>query len=190
MADMSNIVDFNNSDGLSPDIVKKLNNNFFNMANKIVGSDIVMVAGINPPDPRTDETLFYKTDTGDLYIWSKFIPIDPDTQEPQDPYWDWMKIDINLLESVSEHPSGIRDDNAFIKYYITDTGAYPYFWIDYTSEVRAQWISLIDLIKHYIQSEGPQAAKGYIESMTMQDWLDLPNFENAVRYIINHPSNP
>ena len=241
MADMSNIVDFNNSDGLSPDIVKKLNNNFFNMANKIVGSDIVMSAGINPPDPRTNETLFYKTDTGDLYIWAKYVPldptediywdwmkidvnvftigtslpyprtnetmfydtttgelyiwakftpIDPDTQDPQDPYWDWMKVDLNLIEPVSEYPSGIRDGNAFIKYYITDTDAYPYFWIDYGSEIRAQWVSLIDLIEHYANSEGLRAAKSYIENMTMQDWLDLPNFENAVRYIINHPSNP
>lgn len=52
MADMSNIVDFNNSDGLPPDVVRKLNNNFWHVVMKMFDPDVGRVAQLEAGSRR------------------------------------------------------------------------------------------------------------------------------------------
>lgn len=145
------IMSFDNTNGLDPKVVAKLNNNFWYLANMFTDPEIVAVSSVNAPDPRTNETLWYKTDTGDLYIWSLFTPIDPDTLEQQDPEWRWTKIDLNLVELVDTAPANsVRDTNALIKYHVTSNGAMPYFWVDNGNEPQAGWYSFLDLVTGWV----------------------------------------
>lgn len=92
------IVSIDQTSGLPPSVVNVLNGNFWNLLGMIEDPEIVMVAGINAPDPRTDETLWYKTDTGGLYIWSlthaSTGPGDPDV-------WGWVELATMIDDSVS-----------------------------------------------------------------------------------------
>ena len=150
MNDNGYIMSFSSADSMEPRAAAKLNNNFRFLLSQIKDPEIVMAAGYTLPDPRVDETLFYQLDTGDLYIWSKFIPVDPETLEPQEPYWDWMKLDINTIEQVSVAPSGVRDDKALVKYLVDPAGAMPFFWVDAGDTPRAGWYSLRDLVHGWI----------------------------------------
>lgn len=76
------IVNIDQLSGLPPQVVNSLNSNFWNLLQMIESPEVVMVAGVNPPDPRTDESLWYKTDTGVLNVWSKG---DDDT-------WGWESL--------------------------------------------------------------------------------------------------
>jgi len=55
--------------GLPPATVGIINSNFWNLLEMFSDPDVVAVSSINAPEPRTDETLWYKPDTGVLYIW-------------------------------------------------------------------------------------------------------------------------
>lgn len=103
MANMANIVDFNNSDGLPPEVVKKLNNNFWHVVDKIRDPGIVMTSGATLPEPRTDEALFYNVEDGSLYIWSGYDGPGSDGSE-------WQKVEQGFIRvedriPVSDEPS-------------------------------------------------------------------------------------
>ena len=51
--DYGYILSFNNSSGLPPDVVAKLNNNFYHLKNMFTDPEIVMAAGVELPDPLT-----------------------------------------------------------------------------------------------------------------------------------------
>lgn len=78
----ADIYDFRASDGLNPIVMQKLNTNFWNLLDMFEDPEIVMVSQANEPLPRTDETLWYETDTGTLHIWSKV------SDDPEE--WDWV----------------------------------------------------------------------------------------------------
>ena len=87
-----NIADFRASDGLNPVVMQKLNTNFWNILEGFEEPEIVMVSSVSRPEPHTDESLWYKLDTGTLYIWS-------DTGDG----WDWVSatdVVINDPETV------------------------------------------------------------------------------------------
>lgn len=65
--------------------------------------EIVMVSQANEPLPRTDETLWYETDTGTLHIWSKV------SDDPEE--WDWVSATdvvindehtVDLITSIAQ----------------------------------------------------------------------------------------
>lgn len=101
------IYDFQASDGLNPIVMQKLNTNFWNLLEGFEDPEIVMVASIDPPTPRTDETLWYRTDTGTLYIWSETTPGN----------WEWVSAtdvvinDEQTVELITEIASEAGDKN-------------------------------------------------------------------------------
>lgn len=95
------IADFNPRDGLEPLVVQKLNNNFQSLLRMFMPLAINMVAQSEEPEPRTDETLWYDTDNGDLYIWAQGV--DPLTGQP-DGNWSWKKLDLNMVVIEDHSP--------------------------------------------------------------------------------------
>ena len=157
MADMANIVDFNSSDGLPPWVIQKLNHNFWGVVQKIVEDQVVMVASITEPSPRTDETLLYKTDTGDLYLWSLFEN-NPPSPSPQEPHWDWKKLDLGFIHIDPDTPwdSDYRREEEVL-WYETTTGKlfiYTDIYIDGVGSITpARWHSIHDLIAIHVGYE-------------------------------------
>lgn len=88
--DAGYIMSFDNTSGLTPQVVAALNNNFRVLMNRIQDPEIVMVSGINPPDPRTNETMFYKTDTGEIFIWAE------ETRGAVTEF-NWVKVDLGFV---------------------------------------------------------------------------------------------
>ena len=88
-----NIVDFRASDGLNPIVMQKLNSNFWNLWDMFEDPEIIAVASSTEPTPRTDETLWYDTGHGTLYIWS---------QKP-DESWGWVSAtDVVINDPATE----------------------------------------------------------------------------------------
>lgn len=125
------------SDGLAPAIMAKLNNNFRNLKNLIRDPEVNIVSGATAPSPRTDETLWYNTETGDMYIWAEGFT--PQTGEPNGE-WAWRKMDTNLITFAPYSPSGEN-------YYRSDGQV---FWMDTTSGTLWVWCK---------SAYGPQVAK-------------------------------
>ena len=177
MADMTNIVDFNNSDGLPPGVVQKLNNNFWHTISKILTPQIVVSAGSTKPDPRTDETLFYDTITGDLYIWREFQG-----------NWGWDKIDIGYIHVDLYNPYDSRTTytrkNEFLWIATSDDHFMPpiYVWARDPSNNLIYWVPLQDFVEW--------VAKNLVMyKMTTTDWLDSQYFCDAVLAIIDDPDS-
>jgi hypothetical protein len=84
-----NIADFRASDGLEPIVMQKLNTNFWNLMEMFDDPEIVAVSSVSEPTPHTDEMLWYKTDTGTLYIWSQIEP----------GVWGWKDATDVVIES-------------------------------------------------------------------------------------------
>jgi len=187
MANMSNIVDFNNSDGLPPDVIKKLNNNVFQLAQKISDPQIVMVSGVEFPDPRTDETLFYKTDTGDLYIWAHVDEGSPDE-------WEWLKIDLSGIH-VDTAPPGQSQYNRRQEFLWFDvTHETLYIWTQLSQDPGASWYTIPDIINDNIAAaldtqDGHDAIYSMLINMTKIEWTDMPKFCAAVKDIIANPND-
>lgn len=164
---MTNIVDFNNSDGLPPWVIQKLNNNFWNVVYKILDDQVVMVAGVTEPTPRTDETLWYKTDTGDLYIWREF-----------EGEWGWDKIDIGYIH-VDDNPPGVSSyqrENEFLWIDKSNSVNTPlYLWVGNDVEGYAWW-NIRDVIYWFLTQ------------MSTNEWLNIPGFVQAVQAIHNNPN--
>lgn len=114
------IVSIDQTSGLPPAVINMINSNFWNLLDMFEDPEIVMVAGVNAPDPRTNETIWYKTDTGALNIWSK----------QDDDSWGWTtlatiiddvisvsdSVDYNRLQhkpSITEVDLGIRQNGTF-----------------------------------------------------------------------------
>ena len=162
---MSNIVDFNNSDGLPPDVVRKLNNNFWHVVMKMFDPDVVMVSGATLPEPRTNETLFYNTVTGELYIWFYHENFDPNVYT--EPYWGWKLVDIGFIHVENDNPghSSYIRQREFI-WYDTSTATI-YLWFKPSGQMSAGWHSL------------KQAVDGYIV-----DWLGVQSNVNLLKSIL------
>ena len=119
---------FDNTCGLDPKIVAKLNNNFWYLANMFTDPEIVAVASVNPPSPRTNETLWYETTTGDLHLWS-VVRYD-ESEDPDNPgetivspVWDWLKLEVNLIHLSDEDPTANDvPDRTTVFWYNTETG--------------------------------------------------------------------
>lgn len=142
MADMGNIIDFNNMDGLPPLVIQKLNNNFWNLINMIPISQVVISSGYSLPDPRVDETIFYDIETGDLYTWYYYENFDPNVYD--EPYWGWKKLDVGFIhveDNSPENSSYIRQEE-FIWYDLSSSMIY--FWLKVPGEMNTSWISLND----------------------------------------------
>lgn len=177
MADMTNIVDFNNSDGLPPLVIQKLNNNFWNVIHKIIEDEIVIVASVTAPEPRTDETLWYKNDTGELYIWREF-----------DGNWGWDKIDIGYIhvDTVGPYDSGVTytRKNEFIWIATNPNhGISPpiYFWgDDPRGEYGTGWYPFEFFVEMLVYNY-------VMYGMTMDQWLSSYEFVEAVKYIHDNP---
>ena len=141
---MTNIVDFNNTDGLPPLVIQKLNNNFWNIIRKIVDPEVVMVSGSTLPNPRTNETLFYNNDTGDLYIWKK---IDASN-------WGWVLTDIGYIHIDDKAPYDPSCTYTRVSEFIwiNTTGGsegFVYFWDGNDIEGYA-WHSFKSLVELYV----------------------------------------
>ena len=123
------ILDFNMSDGLAPLIMQKLNVNFKNLRSLIRDPEVVITSGATEPDPRTDETLWYNTETGELSIWAQGI--DPLTGQPNGE-WDWRKLDLNM--AVIENYPPIDQHGAS---YIPSEGQF--LWYDTSTQKLWIW---------------------------------------------------
>lgn len=181
MADMINIVDFNSSDGLPPWVIQKLNYNFWGVVQKIVDNEVVIVAGVTEPTPRTDETLWYNTETGDLYIWREF-----------NGHWGWDKIDIGYIHVDPDTPpvAAAREENPYVR-------KNEFLWIAYGATLShntnlfiwtiapgsssPNWYSLGFLIYALSQES--------ILYLDKNDWLSSLGFVEAVKEIHNHPND-
>lgn len=137
MADMSNIASFNNSDGLSPWIVQKLNNNFWSIVQKISDPEIVMVSGSTFPEPRTNEAMFYNTDTGDLYIWGEYIPAGQ-----SDPVDGWVKTDLGCIRVEDRAPASDEQTLGEIIWYSRDERQFYILTSSTNFSLPLRWYSL------------------------------------------------
>lgn len=191
---MTNIVDFNNSDGLPPGVIQKLNHNFWSVVQKIIAPEVVVVAGATEPNPRTNETLFYNTATGDLYIWSEYNGT-----------WGWEKIDIGYIHVDSDDPynASIRPQNPYIRknefmWISTNPNDVPcpiWFWGTSGSITTPGWVSFGAFVVNTIA--GSFTSTGVFYSMMdaitnysrETDWTYSPGFCNAVKAIIANPGN-
>lgn len=189
MADMTNIVDFNNSDGLPPWVIQKLNHNFWGVVQKIIKDQIVMVASVTEPSPRTDETLWYKTDTGDLYIWREF-----------EGEWGWDKIDIGYIHVDLTNPVSStysrKNEYIWISTGSSDVGDPIYVWIvnPVGGATTPSWVPLGTLmvnimITSFTASSVFYAMMSAITSYSTKDqWEHSAGFCQAVKDIIANPS--
>lgn len=192
MADMTNIVDFNNSDGLPPWVIQKLNNNFWSVVHKILDDQVVMVAGVTEPTPRTDETLWYKTDTGDLYIWREF-----------EGEWGWDKIDIGYIHVDPTNPvsSTYSRKNEYLWISKDDSDLYDPIWIWMLdprdpNATYPTWVSLSTVVIAIVVN-GLSTNMSPIHSALWYDiqtedkvtWEFSPGFCEAVKDIIANPSD-
>jgi hypothetical protein len=92
---MAYLANFQNSDGLDPIVIAKLNENFRAIIQMIPKNEVVMVAQALEPQPRTDETLWYNTDTGALYIWA----YNSTSNE-----WEWTLLENTFLnDQIAEY---------------------------------------------------------------------------------------
>lgn len=192
MADMANIVDFNNSDGLPPWVIQKLNHNFWGVVQKIVEDQVVMVASVTEPSPRTDETLWYKTDTGDLYIWREF-----------EGEWGWDKIDIGYIHVDPDDPVNStytrKNEYLWISKNSNDKSDPLWIWILDPRQPDATdptWISISVLIGSIVvnglstnMSPIHSALWADLHSADKIDWETSAGFCNAVKDIIANPNN-
>ena len=151
--DYGYILSFNNSSGLPPDVVSKLNNNFYHLKNMIKDPEIVMTAGIELPDPRTVETLFYKTDTGQLYIWA-------DEQLPGQsaPEKTWVPVDLGFIrvEDISSPASDDPSTHGERIWYNENTKQFYILTQTMHSEghpLRLGWWSLEDYVRSIVNDE-------------------------------------
>ena len=176
---MTNIVDFNNSDGLPPEVIKKLNNNFWHAVNKIVEDQIVAVAGETAPDPRTDETLWYKTDTGDLYVWAEALLPGGQTE------WGWMKIDLNLIHSEDSAP--VSDEQTHGEVFWYDTSSHEFYLLTGSTlaSLPVRWVSL----EMFVYQVALAMYSSIISQYTKNSWLALPGFTDAVKEVHTHPND-
>ena len=116
------ILDFNMSDGIAPLIMQKLNSNFRNLRNLIRDPEVVIASGATAPDPRTDETLWYNTETGELSVWAQQFDLSTGQYTGE---WDWSKPTLNSILVGQDDPTD--PDNPIIPppdcflYYNTDT---------------------------------------------------------------------
>lgn len=110
---------FSIRDALDPAISQKLNYNFDILARAFTDPEVVTVSGKNPPEPRTDEMLWYKTDTGDLYLWAQGYDVDTGLPNGE---WDWKKLVLGSIAIGSGDPSStdVPPDDMFL-YYDTDS---------------------------------------------------------------------
>lgn len=178
MADLTGISDFNSSDGLPPWVVQKLNGNFWNIINKIVDPDVVMVSGTKFPNPRTDESLFYNTNTGNLYIWNKVSTTT----------WDWQLIDIGYIHVDQTNPfnSQYTRSDEFLWIDTSGLGSYNtalYIWstLPGNNGDVTTWHSLGEIIAKLVPI--------YILTMSKQEWLSSVGFQQAVKEIHDHPND-
>ena len=143
--DSGYIINFDNSSGLPPQVVAALNNNFRYLVNRFQDPNITAVSGVNPPKPRNNETLFYKIDNGDLYIWKHF---DENQDYGIEDHWDWSKLDIGLIHVENSAPSSstfVRQDEVI--WY--DTLHHDiYFWYEPQGAMGgARWYSIAEIIR-------------------------------------------
>jgi len=141
MADMSNIVNFKNSDGLPPDVVLKLNHNFWHVVSKITDPEIIAVSGTTLPEPRTTETLFYNTDTGDLYVWGENEVLGGQVESG------WQKVDMNLIHSEDSAPASDEHTHGEVIWYDTDAKEFYILTGSTALSLPVRWISLEAFIR-------------------------------------------
>lgn len=111
------IANFNMSDGIPPLLMQKLNNNFRTILESIEDPEVNIVSGATAPDPRTDETLWYNTETGELSIWARVI--DLTTGEPKEPpEWAWKSVGLDLVQVGDGDPSfdNVPPKDSFLYY--------------------------------------------------------------------------
>lgn len=207
MINMANIVDFNNSDGIPPDVIKKLNNNMFELAQKITIPEIVMTAGIEFPEPRTDETMFYKTDTGDVYIWglaNQSLPGEQRSDKEQ-----WVKVDLGNIRIEQGPPPTVGDQrtdyqltNEILWFSIDEKTLYILMEPERSSwnpNPVYGWYSLYEVLFYNMlafmeaqtMSGRPfdEGVEGACSRMTSFKWLDMSGFVDAVKAIHNDPNS-
>lgn len=149
--DSGYIINFDNSSGLPPQVVAALNNNFRYLVNRFQNPAVIFEAGVNPPSPRNNATLFYKTDNGDLYIWKHFNAIpnpDPNVQTPLVPeHWAWDKTDVGLIHVDISDPGFdqyVRQDEVI--WYNTVTNNI-FFWYTMPNASGPDWHSIAEIIQ-------------------------------------------
>ena len=108
------IVDFNMSDGLAPLIMQKLNANFRNLKDLIHDPEVVITSGATAPSPRTDETLWYNTETGDMYIWAEGVNM---TTGRPNGEWGWKKLELNIVSMGQGQPVPATASDGQMFYY-------------------------------------------------------------------------
>jgi len=187
---MGNIVDFNNSDGLPPTVVQKLNNNFWHVVKKIIEPSIVVVAGSTAPNPRTDETLFYNTDTGELYIWNQY-----------ENTWGWNKIDIGYIHVDQHTPMDSTYTRKGEVLWVSldySTLSPIYIWSKNVQTDTWEWIPLetfiVNVVSDAMGNSGPlrndvlnivSLLPIVYTSFTKAEWLAISGFTDAVQDIID-----
>lgn len=97
-----NIANFNMSDGIPPLLMQKLNNNFMNILDLIRDPEVNIVSGAMAPDPRTDETLWYNTETGELSIWAQEFDLSTGRYTGE---WGWSKLVLNSIMVGQDDPT-------------------------------------------------------------------------------------
>lgn len=140
------IADFNPMDGLEPLVIQKLNNNFQSLLRMFMPLAINMVAQSEAPDPRTDETLWYDTDNGDLYIWAQVW--DPIAGSFTD-NWEWRKFLTDVLTLGVDDPAGNPPEGAVLYFNTTTKRLWVYSKADSFSSV-GDWHTLEDYITSII----------------------------------------
>ena len=123
------ILDFNMSDGIAPLIMQKLNANFRNLRNLINDPEVVIASGATAPDPRTDETLWYNTETGELSIWAQVIDLETGEWTGE---WEWRAINTNLVAFHDFSPMASMSE-----YYAPPEGQV--FWYDTAHHQLSIW---------------------------------------------------
>lgn len=172
MAYMGNVLSFINADGLPPKVVSKLNNNFWEIVRMITTDEVNIVSASSEPKPRTDETLWYKADTGDLYIWRYY-----------DGDWGWGKLDIEYIHVDQYKPadSSYTRNNEYI--WISTNSADRdnpiYIWAYDPTQLspNPRWVSLRAFIEAAIIDRLPTLPKSF--------WLNCQGFIDAVEEILD-----
>ena len=174
------ILQFGFTDGLTPIIMRKLNSNFSILQDMIKDPQIVSVAGATAPDPRTDETLWYDTETGDLYIWAQGV--DTTTGLP-DGNWSWKKLDLNIVRFGAGQPEAYVSDGQMLYYDYEHHLLYVYTGMGYWEAGSPDDI--------YHETTAPQwwTLEGFIEEVVYNSFLDpdgelYDEFANAVMDIM------
>lgn len=170
MAYQRNIVDFNQSDGIPPLLIQKLNNNFFNLQQSLQAPQITMVSGATFPNPRTNETLFYNTSTGELYVW---------IFSEMNNKWDWSKIDVGYIHIDDNPPNNSsyqRQDEMLWIDRSNNVTTPLYLWVGNSVE-GYDWWHIGDLVKWEVSSIG------------RIDWLQFDDFCDAVKEIMANPDD-